>query len=126
MEISGSKMANFNFDFNETSSYDGSLQLESLGHCENRPRVASHMASNILQAKYDSTSSGTLSPSEGIPKFGGKQCKIFPSPINDHLGKLEAMDHQPSSFVHQVSVEQGPNHQASSLSEIEQTTWQGL
>ncbi len=49
MEISGCKEVNFNFDSNETFSDDGSLQFESLGCHKCKPRVASCMASNILQ-----------------------------------------------------------------------------
>jgi hypothetical protein len=51
-----------------------------------------------LQA-HDSTSNGTLSPNEETPKYSGKPCKIVPSPLNDHLGELNSMDHQPSIYL---------------------------
>jgi hypothetical protein len=90
----------FNFDSNETSSDDGSLQLESLG-CHKASLESHHVwhpTFHILQA-HESKSSGTLSPSEDAPKYSGKPWKIVPSPIDDHLGELKSMDHQPSIYL---------------------------
>jgi hypothetical protein len=57
-----------------------------------------HPTFHILQA-HEFKSSGTLSPSEEAPKYSGKPCKIVPSPIDDHLGELKSMDHQPSIYL---------------------------
>jgi len=96
MEINGSKEANFNFDTKETSSLDDSNLDAPMGRHESRPRHASQMAPNALDA---STSNRTLSPNEGslALKFGSKECDIVATILNDDHPLPKAMEQWPSS-----------------------------
>ncbi len=82
MEINGFKEADFNFDTKETSILDDSSLDAPMGCHESRPRHASQMAPNALDA---STSNGTLSPNKGslALKSSSKECDIVATILND-------------------------------------------
>jgi len=85
MEINSSKEANFNFDSLKTSSDDDFNLLDpSMNYCENKPRSASHMPSNI-QTYITTTSIGILALNEGALEFANKESKIKPMPFKDNL-----------------------------------------
>ncbi len=85
MEINSSKEANFNFDSPKTSSdSDFNLLDPSMTCHKNRPRTASHMASNS-QTYIITISNGILSLSEGAPESANKESEIEPVPFKDDL-----------------------------------------
>jgi hypothetical protein len=91
MEINGSKEAYFNIDMKETSSSDDSGLNAPMGRHESRPRHASQMASNALNA---SISNKTLSPNEGslALKYGSKECDIVATILNDDHPQPKSME----------------------------------
>jgi hypothetical protein len=82
MEINGSKEANFNFDMKETSSPNDSSLDAPMGCHKSKPRHASQMAPNALDAN---TSNKILSLNEGSLAFksSNKECDIVATILND-------------------------------------------
>jgi hypothetical protein len=108
MEISRSQKADFNFDSPETSSdVNFNLLDPSMTCCESKPRSASCMASNS-QAYTITTSSATLSLSEGAPEFANKEFKEFEVklvPFKDDLMQPKLVERQPSSYMDELLEE---------------------
>jgi hypothetical protein len=76
------------FDSPKTSSdVDFNLLDPSMTCRENKPRIASRMASNS-QTYITTTSSGILSLNEGVPKSPNKEYEIKPMPFKIILCNL--------------------------------------
>jgi hypothetical protein len=114
MEINGSKEADFNFDMKKTFNLEDSSLDAPMGRCESRPKHASQMALNALDA---STSNGTLSPNEGslTLESNSKERDIATTILNDDHPQPESMEQQPSNSTCQGGVLDKKNNVASLL-----------